>query len=57
VKQAKRLIDSLGLFIDSELIHHPDEMKEGGVVLQIKLKELKPRFEGVNTQWSIVPGG
>jgi hypothetical protein len=32
-------------------------MKEGGVVLQIKLKELKPRFEGVNTQWSIVPGG
>jgi hypothetical protein len=32
-------------------------MKEGGVVLQIKLKELKPRLEGVNTQWSIVPGG
>jgi len=34
----------------------PDETKEGGIVVEIKLKELEPKSAEVSTEWSIVPG-
>ncbi|CAN6362725.1 unnamed protein product [Urochloa humidicola] len=49
-------INSLGLFSDAKVNHRPDETKEGGVVVEIKLKEVEPRLAEVNTSWDIVPG-
>jgi len=36
-------IKLLGLFSSVDLITRPDEMKEGGVVVEFKLRELEPR--------------
>ncbi|KAL6660581.1 hypothetical protein ACP70R_001616 [Stipagrostis hirtigluma subsp. patula] len=55
-KQALKGINSLGLFSDVEVNPRPDESKEGGVVVEIKLKELEPMSGGVAAECSIVPG-
>lgn len=34
----------------------PDEKSEGGIVVEIKLKELDQKSAEVSTEWSIVPG-
>nr|CAB3489618.1 unnamed protein product [Digitaria exilis] len=56
VKQAKPDLDSLRLFTNVELNPRPDETKQGGVVVEIKLWEDEPMSAGVNPDWTIVPG-
>lgn len=34
----------------------PDENSEGGIVVEMKLKELEQKTAEVTTEWSIVPG-
>ncbi|GJN06836.1 hypothetical protein PR202_ga24605 [Eleusine coracana subsp. coracana] len=53
--QAIKYIDSLGLFSNVELSPRPDETKEGGVVVEVKLSEPEPKSVELNTDWSIVP--
>jgi IAP75 family protein translocase len=55
-KQALRDINSLGLFSNIEVNPRPDEKSEGGIVVEIKLKELEQKTAEVSTEWSIVPG-
>ena len=55
-KQALRNINSLGLFPNIEVNPRPDEKSEGGIVVEIKLKELEQKSAEVSTEWSIVPG-
>ncbi|CAO2148412.1 unnamed protein product [Urochloa humidicola] len=55
-EQALKHINSLGLFSDAKVNPRPDETKDGGVVVEIKLREAEPRSAGLDTSWSIVPG-
>eukprot|EP00252_Welwitschia_mirabilis_P014976 TRINITY_DN33063_c0_g1_i1.p1 TRINITY_DN33063_c0_g1~~TRINITY_DN33063_c0_g1_i1.p1 ORF type:complete len:799 (+),score=141.39 TRINITY_DN33063_c0_g1_i1:214-2610(+) len=55
-KQALRNLNSLGLFSNIEINPRPDEQTEGGIIVEVKLKELEPKTAEVNTEWSIVPG-
>lgn len=55
-KQALRNINSLGLFSNIEVNPKPDEKSEGGIIVEIKLKELDQKSAEVSTEWSIVPG-
>ncbi|KAM7522565.1 hypothetical protein LguiA_012467 [Lonicera macranthoides] len=55
-KQALQNINSLALFSNIEVDPRLDEKNEGGVVVEIKLKELKQKSVDVSTEWSIVPG-
>ncbi|KAL1827532.1 hypothetical protein ACET3Z_005944 [Daucus carota] len=55
-KQALRNINSLALFSNIEVNPRPDEKTEGGIVVEIKLKELEQQSAEVSTEWSIVPG-
>ncbi|KAK9123928.1 hypothetical protein Sjap_013530 [Stephania japonica] len=55
-KQALRNINSLALFSNIEVNPRPDEKKEGGIIVEIKLKELEQKTAEVSTEWSIVPG-
>lgn len=55
-KQALRNINSLGLFSNIEVNPRPDEKNEGGIIVEIKLKELEQKTAEVSTEWSIVPG-
>ncbi|GAB2234034.1 hypothetical protein Droror1_Dr00003270 [Drosera rotundifolia] len=55
-KQALRNLNSLGLFSNIEVNPRPDEKKEGGIVVEIKLKELDQKSAEVSTEWSIVQG-
>ncbi|KAL5824667.1 hypothetical protein ACOSQ3_020730 [Xanthoceras sorbifolium] len=34
----------------------PDEKNEGGIIVEIKLKELYQKLAEVNIEWSLVPG-
>ncbi|XP_061337911.1 protein TOC75, chloroplastic isoform X2 [Gastrolobium bilobum] len=55
-KQALRNINSLALFSNIEVNPRPDENNEGGIIVEIKLKELEQKTAEVSTEWSIVPG-
>ncbi|KAG6631395.1 hypothetical protein CIPAW_13G090000 [Carya illinoinensis] len=55
-KQALRNINALGLFSNIEVNPRPDEKKEGGIIVEIKLKELEHKSAEVSTECSIVPG-
>ncbi|CAL5085968.1 unnamed protein product [Urochloa decumbens] len=55
-KQALKRINSLSLFSNIEVNPRPDETKEGGVVVEVKLKEHEHKLAEVTTEWSIVPG-
>ncbi|KAL4323724.1 hypothetical protein GQ457_11G019550 [Hibiscus cannabinus] len=55
-KQALRNVNSLGLFSNIEVNPQPDEKNEGGIIVEIKLKELDQKSAEVSTEWSIVPG-
>ncbi|RDX89242.1 Protein TOC75-3, chloroplastic, partial [Mucuna pruriens] len=55
-KQALRNVNSLALFSNIEVNPRPDESKEGGIIVEIKLKELEQKSAEVSTEWSIVPG-
>lgn len=55
-KQALRNINSLTLFSNIEVNPRPDEKNEGGIIVEIKLKELEQKSAEVSTEWSIVPG-
>ncbi|KAK4483101.1 hypothetical protein RD792_010278 [Penstemon davidsonii] len=55
-KQALRNINSLALFSNIEVNPRPDEKNEGGIVVEVKLKELEQKSAEVSTEWSIVPG-
>ncbi|XLR55786.1 hypothetical protein HN51_010112 [Arachis hypogaea] len=56
-KQALRNINSsLALFSKIEVNPKPDEKSEGGIIVEIKLKELDQKTAEVSTEWSIVPG-
>lgn len=55
-KQALRNINSLGLFSNIEVNPRPDEKNEGGIIVEIKLKELDQKSAEVSTEWSIGPG-
>jgi len=41
----------LGLFSSVDLITRPDEMKEGGVVVEFKLRELEPSKQVMYHTW------
>ncbi|KAG6535271.1 protein TOC75-3, chloroplastic-like [Zingiber officinale] len=55
-KQALRNINSLSLFSNIEVNPRPDEKSEGGIIVEIKLKELEQKSAEVSTEWSIAPG-
>ncbi|KAK3003073.1 hypothetical protein RJ639_014168 [Escallonia herrerae] len=55
-KQALRNINSLALFSNIEVNPRPDEKNEGGIIVEIKLKELEQKSAEVSSEWSIVPG-
>lgn len=55
-KQALRNINSLALFSNIEVNPRQDEKNEGGIIVEIKLKELEQKSAEVSTEWSIVPG-
>ncbi|GFZ01437.1 translocon at the outer envelope membrane of chloroplasts 75-III [Actinidia rufa] len=55
-KQALRNLNSLALFSNIEVNPKPDEKREGGIIVEIKLKELEQKSAEVSTEWSIVPG-
>ncbi|CAN1231346.1 Protein TOC75-3, chloroplastic [Linum grandiflorum] len=55
-KLALRNINALSLFSNIEVNPRPDEKNEGGIIVEIKLKELEPKSAEVSTEWSIVPG-
>ncbi|KAK2642725.1 hypothetical protein Ddye_024488 [Dipteronia dyeriana] len=55
-KQALRNINSLALFSNIEVNPRPDEKNEGGIIVEIKLKELDQKSADVSTEWSLVPG-
>lgn len=55
-KQALRNINSLALFSNIEVNPKPDEKNDGGIIVEIKLKELDQKSAEVSTEWSIVPG-
>lgn len=55
-KQALRNINSLSLFSNIEVNPRPDEKNEGGIIVEIKLKELEQKTAEVSSEWSIVPG-
>uniref|UniRef100_A0A7N0UJ82 Bacterial surface antigen (D15) domain-containing protein n=1 Tax=Kalanchoe fedtschenkoi TaxID=63787 RepID=A0A7N0UJ82_KALFE len=55
-KQALRNINWLGLFSNIEVNPKPDDKNEGGIIVEIKLKELEQKTAEVSTEWSIVPG-
>jgi hypothetical protein len=52
-----RNINGLGLFLNIEVNPRPDEKNEGGIIVEIKLKELEQKTAEVATEWSIVHGG
>lgn len=56
-KKALRCVNSLGLFSNIEVNPRPDEENDGGIVVEIKLKELDQKTAEVSTEWSIAPGG
>lgn len=55
-RQALRNVNSLALFSNIEVNPLPDEKNEGGIIVEVKLKELEQKTAEVNTEWSIVPG-
>ncbi|RWW64562.1 hypothetical protein BHE74_00028206 [Ensete ventricosum] len=55
-KQALRNINSLALFSNIEVNPRPDEKNEGGIIVEIKLREMDQKSAEVSTEWSIVPG-
>jgi len=55
-KQALRNINSLALFSNIEVNPRADEKNEGGIIVEIKLKELEQKSAEVSTEWSLVPG-
>ncbi|WOL01990.1 hypothetical protein Cni_G10709 [Canna indica] len=55
-KQALRNINSLALFSNIEVNPRPDEKKEGGIIVEVKLREMDQKSAEVSTEWSIVPG-
>ncbi|MCL7035521.1 hypothetical protein MKW94_027988 [Papaver nudicaule] len=55
-KLALRNINSLALFSNIEVNPRPDEKNDGGIIVEIKLKELEQQNAEVSTEWSIVPG-
>ncbi|KAL1552902.1 putative translocon at the outer envelope membrane of chloroplasts 75-III [Salvia divinorum] len=55
-KQALRNINSLALFSNIEVNPRQDEKNEGGIIVEVKLKELEQKSAEVSSEWSIVPG-
>ncbi|CAM0874462.1 unnamed protein product [Alopecurus aequalis] len=55
-KQALKNLNALALFSNIEVNPCPDETKEGGVLVEIKLNEQDPKSVDVTTHWNIVPG-
>uniref|UniRef100_A0ACD6A1G8 Uncharacterized protein n=1 Tax=Avena sativa TaxID=4498 RepID=A0ACD6A1G8_AVESA len=55
-KQALKNLNALALFSNIEVNPCPDETKEGGVLVEIKLHEQNPKSVDVTTEWNIVPG-
>jgi hypothetical protein len=55
-KQALRNINSLALFLNIEDNPRPDETSEGGIIVEIKVKEMDQKTADFCTEWSILPG-
>ncbi|TKY67378.1 TOC75 protein [Spatholobus suberectus] len=55
-KQVLRNLNSLGLFSNIEVNPRADENNEGGVVVEVRLKEVDQKSADVSVEWSIVPG-
>ncbi|KAK1394219.1 Translocon at the outer envelope membrane of chloroplasts 75-III [Heracleum sosnowskyi] len=55
-RQAMQNIHSLALFSTTEIVPSPDEKNGGGIVVEIKLREMEQKSADVTTEWSIVPG-
>ncbi|ONK62217.1 uncharacterized protein A4U43_C07F1580 [Asparagus officinalis] len=55
-KQGLRNLNSLSLFSNIEVNPRPDEKNEGGIIVDIKLKETKQKSTEVNAEWNIAPG-
>ncbi|KAL6202780.1 hypothetical protein ACLB2K_026485 [Fragaria x ananassa] len=55
-KQALRNLNSLGLFSNIEVNPVADEKNEGGVIVEINLKEHEHKTADVSTEWNIVCG-
>lgn len=55
-RKALHSINSLQLFANIEVMPKADEQVEGGIIVEIKLRELDPLQAELNTEWSIAPG-
>ncbi|CAM6103858.1 unnamed protein product [Calypogeia fissa] len=55
-KKALRNVNGLALFSNIEVNPRPDEESDGGIVVEVKLKELEQKTAEVSTEWSVVPG-
>ncbi|KAJ7564008.1 hypothetical protein O6H91_03G133900 [Diphasiastrum complanatum] len=55
-KKALRNVNNLALFSNIEVNPRPDEEADGGIVVEVKLKELEQKTAEVSTEWNIVPG-
>eukprot|EP00850_Spirogloea_muscicola_P013704 SM000094S24721 [mRNA] locus=s94:538502:542137:+ [translate_table: standard] len=55
-KKALRNVNALALFSNIEVNPRPDEEKEGGIVVEVKVKEMDQKTAEVSTEWSIAPG-
>ncbi|KAJ0266732.1 hypothetical protein HA466_0006790 [Hirschfeldia incana] len=54
--QAVKKLLSLNLFSNVEIVPRADEKNEGGVILEINIREADRKSAEVSTEWSIVPG-
>eukprot|EP00249_Psilotum_nudum_P007448 c20564_g1_i1 orf=226-2583(+) len=55
-KKALRNVNALGIFSNIEVNPRPDENVDGGIVVEVKLKELDQKTAEVSTEWSLLPG-
>jgi len=44
------------LFSNIEVNPRPDETSEGGIIVEVKVKEMDQKTADVSTEWSIIPG-
>lgn len=55
-RKALSSLNSLGLIANIEVVPRPDEEMEGGIVVEVKLREMDPKQVDVSMEWSVAPG-
>lgn len=55
-RKALANINGLGLFANIEVVPKPDESLDGGILVEVRVKEMEPKQAEVSGEWSIAPG-